>query len=243
MKPPPGFGNLDKGKVFKLNKSLYGLKQAARVWNQALHEVLMNIGFCQSDADPCLYYVKYEGAVCFILVHADDIITASSSRSLIEKLMSQVKEKFEVSDLGDIKHYLGIEVEKNSDGAFCLSQTNYISNIVQEAGLRDAKPSKIPLDTGYFKLRDESLLESDNDYRKLIGMMLFVATHTRPDIAASVSILSQRISSSNKTDINEVKRVIRYLKGTSSVKLVLNRPDFAYQSPLTYSDANWAEDT
>ena len=109
--------------------------------------------------------------------------------------------------------FLGIEVENDAAGDFYVSQGNYIKKIVEEAGLVNAKISKVPLDLGYAKLESSEQIP-DHAYRKLIGMLLYVSVNSRPDITVSVSILSQRMSSPTKVDMNEVKRVIRYLKGT-----------------------------
>jgi hypothetical protein len=98
----------------------------------------------------------------------------------------------------------------------------YINKSVDAAGQTDAKPSKYPRDPGYFNLADENRLSGNSEYRKLIGMLLYLTTNSRPDIAASVSILSHRVSNSRQLDMTEVKRVIRYLKATQNEKLLLS---------------------
>lgn len=238
LKQPPGY---EQGsKVYRLYKSLYGLKQAARVWNQTLHEALEAIGFKQNQTDRCLYAWKKDGRICYVLIHVDDLLVAGNDQKLIEELMGLVGSKFEIKNLGGVKHYLGIDIERDSEGRFMISQPSYIAKIVQEAGLDDAKKSKFPLDTGYVK-QEGKLLESNEEYRKLIGMLLYLTTHSRPDIAASVSILSKKVETPRDNDLNEVKRVIRYLIGTQDLKLVLNEPD-GEEVLHAYSDANWAED-
>jgi Reverse transcriptase (RNA-dependent DNA polymerase) len=238
MKPPQGFET--NGKVLRLKKSLYGLKQAAYVWNQTLHEALEDCGFVQNETDKCLYvYLKGED-ICYLLFHVDDILVASSNAGLISKLMARVGAKFELKDIGCIKSYLGVEVDRDENGHFMISQTKYINAIIEAAGLKDAKDSKFPMDTGYYKLDGKFL--SDNElYRKLVGMLLYLATNTRPDISASVSILSQRVTKPRDVDMNEVKRVVRYLRGTRNLKLHLSTQG-STKSLFAYSDANWAED-
>lgn len=96
------------------------------------------------------------------------------------------------------------------------------------------------MDTGYFKLEGK-LLDSNDQYRTLIGMLLYLSTNTRPDIAASVSILSHMVTKPRDTDMNKLKRVIKYFKGTRNQQLKLNfRKGKEYLE--VYSDANWAED-
>ena len=240
MKQPPGFENGNN--VCKLKKSLYGLKQAARAWNKVFHEAVIGFGFTQSEVDKCLYSLKNVNDVCYMIVHVDDILVASNNPKLIESFKNHLGNLFEVKDMGNVKHFLGIDVKRDEEGNFHISQSQYIEKIVEEAGLNDGKISKYPLMTGYFRHHDENYLESNNEYRKLIGKLLYVSTNTRPDIAASVGILSQKISKPTKTDLIEVRRIIRYLNGTKNLSLQLS--DKTKIGDLeVYSDASWAEDS
>jgi Reverse transcriptase (RNA-dependent DNA polymerase)/Integrase core domain len=241
MRQPQGFKFGEK--VYKLNKSLYGLKQAARVWNQTLHDVLVKANFIQCKHDKCLYVLSEQEKVCYLLVHVDDILMASNSESLINCSARKIGAHFEVKDLGEIKHFLGIDITKDEKGNFLLSQKHYIKSIIEAAGLQDSKDSKYPLDVGYYKIIDESKLNLDEHclYRKLIGMLFYLTTNSRPDINASISILSQHVSNPTKTDMNEVKRVIKYLKGTIDLKLCVSQA-LGEQQLVCFSDANWAED-
>ena len=240
MRQPPGF---EKGNsVCKLRKSLYGLKQAARAWNKVYHEAVINFGFKQSEVDKCLYSMKSGRDTCYMIVHVDDILVASNNEKLIENFKNHIGSQFEVKDMGSVKHFLGIDVKRDGDGNFHISQKQYIEKIVEEAGLNDGKFSKYPLMTGYFRHQDENYLESNNEYRKLIGKLLYVSTNTRPDIAASVGILSQKISKPTKTDLIEARRIIRYLNGTKSLSLKLSDKNKVGKLEV-YSDASWAEDS
>ncbi|KAG5666630.1 hypothetical protein PVAND_014646 [Polypedilum vanderplanki] len=217
LKQPPGYEINDQ--VLRLKKSLYGLKQAARVWNQTIHQVLIEDGFIQSQADMCFYIKNLSDKSCYLIIHVDDILIAGSDLEIISQTQAKL----------------------NEEGNFFINQENYIKKIVSGASLSDAKPSRIPLDVGYYKLEDEVLLEDNKEYRKLIGMLLYVSTNSRPDISSSVSILSQKVVSPSRTDLNEVKRIIRYLNSTRSLSLRLSTQD---QNEVIkfYSDANWAED-
>lgn len=242
MKQPKGFEHGIGDKVYKLKKSLYGLKQAARVWNQTLHKALIRNGCSQSETDKCLYILESNGGRVYLLVHVDDMLVAYNDEKLMLNLMNSIGKAFEMKDLGQVKHFLEIDVSKNSNGHYEISQARYIEKIITEAGLKEAKESKHPLDTGYWKFTDKGeKLNSNEEYRKLIGMLLYLATNTRPDIAAAVSILSQRVSEPKASDLTEVKRVIRYLKGTKDLKLRLSVPECS-EKLCAYSDANWAED-
>ena len=237
MKQPPGF---EVGtKVCKLKKSLYGLKQAAKSWNDEINRVLLLCGCVQSNIDPCLYSVRRNDQIGYVLVYVDDLIIAGENDDVIDFVAGKIGGEFMIKSLGTVQRYLGIDVLKDVNGNYMISQSGYIQKIIEEADLVDAKVSSIPLDPGYEKLNCEEKV-SEYEYRKLIGMLLYVSVNSRPDISASVSILSQKMSSPTKVDMNEVKRVIRYLKGTIHYKLQVSdvQKDLYLEA---YSDANWAE--
>jgi transposase InsO family protein len=238
MKQPPGFNG---NKVLKLNKSLYGLKQAARVWNQTFNKAMLKENFVQSKFDECLFIYKNKSDVCYAIVHVDDLIFASNSELVINKIALSLNNYFELKCLGDVKNYLGIEISRSNDGVYSVCQTQYIQKIATEFQLEDSKGSKYPLDPGYHKLEDKNMLDSNNQYRKLIGMLLYVSTNTRPDISAAVGILSQRVSKPRILDFTEARRIVKYLMFTKNEKLhMFNKSD---PIPLTaYADSDWAED-
>lgn len=240
MRQPPGFHSNDKDQVCLLKRSLYGLKQSARVWNQTLHQVLIGGGFKQSDADQCLYTKIKGSGKCFILIYVDDLAIASNQNELLLECEKLLKNHFEIQNLGPIQKYLGIEIERDKQGNFLINQSSYINEVASEFGLIDARNSPFPLSTGYEKEVKSNELDNNEKYQRLIGSLLYIATNTRPDIAASISILAQKTSRPTENDWIELKRVVRYLKGTADHKLKLIEPE--NQMELEgYADANWAE--
>jgi Reverse transcriptase (RNA-dependent DNA polymerase)/gag-polypeptide of LTR copia-type/Integrase core domain len=219
MKLPPGSPNQDK--IVKLHKSLYGLKQAARVWSQTLQESLNKLGFNQSKHDECLYIMKQGSDVCYAIVHVDDMLFAASKEETITIATKSLSKCFELKCLGDVQHYLGIEVIRNEKFHFSIAQTQYIMKIAKEFQLDNSKGSKYPIDPGYHKLVDDDMLDCNNEFRKVIGMLLYVSNNTRPDISASVSILAQRVEKPRSLDFTEALRIVRYLVSTKDLKLNL----------------------
>lgn len=243
MKQPPGF--IVEGKedlVCLLKRSLYGLKQAANSWNEAINEISIIFGFIRCIADNCLYFKRFnEGDWCIVLIYADDLLITATDENLINQDQKDIPSTFEIKSLGEVKNYLGIEVE-NKDGSYHIKQEKYIKKIVTEFGLEEAKISKTPIDPGYEKEQqnNKSFLSSNEKYQKLIESLLYVALNLRPDIAASVAILAQKVSKPTEYDWNELKRVVRYLKGTANIQLRLETKDHDNQL-IGYADANWAE--
>ena len=239
MKQPPGFivpGQEEK--VCRLKRSIYGLKQAARAWNEAIHKEIVNLNFRQNTSDPCLYT---SDTGIFLLIYVDDILVIGSDTAVMDEVMDKLKTKFVIKNLGNISKYLGIEVQKDENGNFLISQSKYIMDIVKDAGLENAKPSKYPMDSGYFKLDHSIKLESNEEYRRIIGQLLFVSINSRPDISVCVSILGRKVSCPSQMDLNEAKRIIRYLKGTCDLKLRLS-DNSKNQGLVGFADADWAED-
>lgn len=238
MKLPPGFDQ--SSQVMHLRKSLYGLKQAARTWNQLLTKSLESVGFTQSKVDECLYVLKQNGHTCFIVVHVDDMLAASSSLDMITSIAKQLSTNFELKDLGAVKQFLGIDIHMSKDGFYAINQESYITNIAEELQVLNVKPHKYPLDPGYFKIECEEFLEDNSEYRKIIGKLLYLSANTRPDISASVCILAKRVQKPRKVDMGEALRVVKYLVTTKNHLLHLNNSNMD-TSLIAYTDANFGE--
>lgn len=180
----------------------------------------------------------------FVLVYVDDILLVGKTNNMIVRAREMFANEFGIKDLGKIRQYLGIEVTRDNNGIFHLNQAKYIKKIVNDFGLANAKSSNIPMQIGYDKEKtgtDDDLLLSNAQYQRLIGCLLYVSVNTRPDVSASISILAQRVSKPRQKDWNELKRVLKYLKGTSTLKLALAAINYSGDLLYGYSDANWAE--
>lgn len=122
--------------------SLYGLKQAARNWNEAINDTLLAFGFKRSKYDYCLYFKKFGEDWCILLVYVDDILYAATKQEICTLVNRQICSVFETRNIGEIKMYLGIEVTRDDDGIYNIRQTKYINKIINEFGLQEAKPAK-----------------------------------------------------------------------------------------------------
>lgn len=240
MKQPKGY--ITPGKenfVCKLNHSLYGLKQSARCWNIRINKVLIDAGFRRGKTEPCLYVRGSEDSIVYVLIYVDDVVIASKNNEEVEDIIQILKSQFEITDLGDLRLYLGIEVTFES-GIYYLSQEEYIDKILEIYNLQDAKISSIPMDPGYLKLNSNDMINNNNIYRKAIGSMLYISNNTRPDIAVAISILSRKINNPNNDDWTELKRVMKYLKGTKDLKLCVGSKSELHLKG--FADADWAGD-
>lgn len=154
MKQPPGFECGNQNSVCRLRRSLYGLKQAARVWNKRIDEVLKRMKFAPSTADPCLY-VRCEGKqYVFLLIYVDDVIVICNVEEEFKAVVDGLQQQFKLSVMGDLSFFLGISV-RLKDGRFRINQRAYLSRVLEQFGITNAKPSKVPMDPGFPQQKEE----------------------------------------------------------------------------------------
>ena len=206
------------GKVCKLQRCLYGLKQSPREWYARLTNYLLPYGFAISIFDPCV--LIHESGNLFIAIYVDDISIFGPSDSLTERIISALQTEFEVKDLGQLHWLLGIKIEF-TDSAITLSQETYIDKILDKYGMTDCNSLSTPLDPN-IQLREGTLEEQIDDisvYQQIIGSLMYAVTGTRPDLAYAVTHLSQFNSNPSKLHLAAAKRILRFLKGTRDTKL------------------------
>lgn len=197
MKQAPGFvQNGKENHVCLLQRSLYGLKQAAKSWNDAINEILITYNFIRCSSDNCLYYKKYEnGNWCLLLIYVDDILIIATNDYIYTEVKKNISSEFKIHELGEAKYFLKIQITQSNDGIYSINQGKYTNKIVKEFNFENAKTSTTPLDAGYEKeqFNNQIALTSNAQYQKLIGSLLYVALSSRPDISASISILANSI--------------------------------------------------
>ncbi|GJX37159.1 ribonuclease H-like domain, reverse transcriptase, RNA-dependent DNA polymerase [Tanacetum coccineum] len=203
---PEGFiKREDNGKVYRLIKALYGLRQAPRAWNIKLDNTLKSLDFKKCALEQAIYTKTSRDSTLLIGVYVDDL--------KIDKFKAQMEEKFEMSDLGLLAYYLGIEVTQTG-GDISIKQTAYANKILKEAGMIDCNETLIPMDPGtrLTKITEGTMVNS-TEYRSLIGCLRYLL-HTRPDLSYSVGLLSRYMQEPKEQHMKAIKQVLRYVKGT-----------------------------
>jgi hypothetical protein len=181
------FGNYEK-LVCRLKKALYGLKQAPRACYYRLDKYLCQQGFSKGSADSNLYRKTENEKLLIVVVYVDDIIFGSNEESMSQKFASDMQQEFEISLLGELTFFLGLQVKQATDGIF-LSQTKYLKQILKKYGMEDCKPVSTPMITRCnLSSNDESPTVNQPEYRSMIGSLLYL-TGTRPDIMHAVGIV------------------------------------------------------
>lgn len=239
MKQPNGFvspGNEEL--VCKLNRSLYGLKQSSRCWNLALDDYLKSLGFSPSQADQCVYVRDVREVKVILAVYVDDIIILSDTEQSMQDIKQSLNQKFKMKDLGQLQFCLGINAEFTGT-TLKLHQKHYLQQILEKYGMSNCNIAATPLATDVALVRDDGSKPVDSTlYQSIIGSLLYASTATRPDIAHSVGVLSKFNASPTETHLTAAKRILRYLKGTLNYGIIFSKSS---DSPVGYSDANWAE--
>ena len=244
MEQPEGYVDPDRPDfVCKLNKGLYGLKQAARCWNETLDKHLIDSGYVKGSADSCIYIKVQDKSFVIMAVYVDDIIPVSNDPSLLELEKKAICQRFEMVDNGAIEYFLGMFIRRDRENQILtISQPNYINEVLMRFGMSECKPVATPIEPGvkYEKLGDDEEPFDTQTYQQAIGCLTYISTSTRPDIAAAVGMLSKYMSKPGYVHWMGVKRVLRYLRGTYDYGLVFvgNSND----GLNAFSDSDWAGD-
>nr|GEV27647.1 hypothetical protein [Tanacetum cinerariifolium] len=183
---PPGFQDpefLDR--VYKVEKAMYGLHQAPRAWYGTLSKYLLANGFQRGTIDQTLFIRKHIGDFLLVQVYVDDIIFGSSNPQLCEEFKALMHDKFQMSAMGELNFFLGLQVLQKKDGIF-LSQDKYVGDILKKFGY--------------------------SDVRSMIGSLMYL-TASRPDIMFAVYAYAMHQVTPKECHLHAVKRIFRYLKG------------------------------
>lgn len=233
MKPPDGV-ELEKNKVLKLNRGLYGLRESGKCWNKRFNDFLEAKGFERSRNDFCLY--MNEEKQLWLVLYVDDILLIGTEEN-IELVTKELKNEFKTKDLGVVNSFLGMEIERNED-ILKIRQTKQIDKMLEKFNMTESNTCKTPMAKGF---QVEGEVVTNVPYRQLIGGLMYIATTTRPDISYTTSFLSQYLEKPTHNLWVQAKRVLRYLKGTKTHGLVYQKHD-GPDTIETYSDADWAGD-
>ncbi|KAK2367888.1 putative mitochondrial protein [Trifolium repens] len=240
VKQPLGFEDLKNPEyVFKLKKSLYGLKQAPRAWYERLSNFLLEYGFQKGQVDNTLFRKTTKKDILIIQIYVDDIIFGSTNASLCKSFSKLMQEEFEMSMMGELKFFLGIQINQGEDGTY-IHQTKYTKVLLKMFNLEDCKPMTTPMHPTSSLNKEEIGSKVDQKlYRGMIGSLLYL-TASRPDILYSVCLCARFQSDPREPHLTAVKRIFRYLKGTTSLGLLYKK---SFDCKLVgFCDADYAGD-
>ena len=240
MEVPDGIlSDGDRTKVCRLRKGLYGLKQAGKRWYDKMALTFVSLGFSVSKLDQSVFIRTDGKETVHVPVSTDDMVVMGSSRAAVEKVKTELKHFFEITDQGELSWLLGFEVRRDRAARMIsLNQKAYIEALARRFGLTDGRPVHIAMDPGTVLSRDQCPDEPiDVPYQEACGGVLWPAVITRPDVQLAVGILSQFNQNPGNAHWEALKRLIKYLHTTKDLWLTLGG---AGTRPNVYSDADWA---
>jgi hypothetical protein len=249
---PQGYMSRDRqqGKVWKLQKSLYGLRCAPRIWYDVLSKYLQDIGFMRTTSDSCMFThgtdINDRIITC---VYVDDIIFIASSHGKAKWFERKMAERFNMKLLGFPEKLLGMQISKDPEGLH-LSQELYITDGLDTFQLQNSQPKSTPMETGLQMSGPDpsDLLDNQRLYQSMVGTLMYSMIGTRPDISYSVGVLSRHMQSAGPVHLAAAKRVFQYLLKTKSEGLKY-RECTKSESPYVrkgtvqlcvYTDSDWA---
>ncbi|KAI7953544.1 hypothetical protein MJO28_006091 [Puccinia striiformis f. sp. tritici] len=256
LEQPEGFDD-GSGRVWKLKKSIYGLKQSARLWHIEVEKFLKKIGFEKTYGDECVFIRTKNRQSSIIYLHVDDMIITGDEKE-IEDVKALIKGKWNMEDLGIAKRIVGIEIENLENGSYKINQQSMIGNVLGKFCMTDCmtdfKPASTPFapNTHLVKSTDDEsaeFLKINDRYRSAVGSIMYLAICTRPDISFAVGVLSRHLSKPNQQHWDAFKHVLRYLKATKNQSIIYKSDngrslegDQSWETPECASDTDWAGD-
>ena len=249
MSQPTGF--IERGKnnlICKLNKSIYGLKQASRQWFLKFDKVVTAHGFIENKLDDCIYLRVKGSKFIFLVLYVDDILIASSDMQLLQETKALLSLNFEMKDLGEAHYVLGIEITRDRVKKLLgISQKGYIERVLARFNMEDCNCADVPVNKGDKFSREqcprnelEKRKMDSKPYASLVGSLMYANICTRPDLAFIVGLLGRFQSNPGEAHWVAAKKVLRYLQRTKSYMLVYGRENAL--EIVGYTDSDFAGD-
>ncbi|GJR80453.1 putative ribonuclease H-like domain-containing protein [Tanacetum coccineum] len=224
-------------KVYKVEKALYGLHQAPKAWYETLSTYLLENRFRRGTIDKTLFIKKDKGDILLVQVYVDDIIFGSTKKSLCVKFEQMMHKRFQMSSIGELTFFLGLQVKQKNDGIF-ISQDKYVADILKKFDFVIVKTTSTPIETNKALLKDEEAKDVDvHLYRSMIGSLMYL-TAFRSDIMFVVCTCARFQVTPKVSHLYAVKKIFRYLKGQTKLGLWYPR-----DSPFdleVFSDSDYA---
>ncbi|KAI8435453.1 hypothetical protein MSG28_003756 [Choristoneura fumiferana] len=180
------------------------------------------IGFKQSDTDPCMFIRNRESNKIILALYVDDGLVAATNQENSEKFIRELKRRFKIT-IKDASYFLGLEI-KNQNGDIKVSQKHYALKVLDHFGMSDCKPVTAPiLKVGLPDLDKEVVDPTSFPNREAVGALAYLTVGTRPDLAYAISVVSRTLENPSKEDIQKLKRILRYIKGTSDYGITFKK--------------------
>nr|GEX04167.1 uncharacterized mitochondrial protein AtMg00810-like [Tanacetum cinerariifolium] len=240
---PEGFVDKDNpSHVYKLKKSLYGLKQALRAWYDILSSFLISQNFSKGSMDPTLFIRKDNKELILVQIYVDDIIFASSTPELCDIFAKIMCSKFKMSMMGKISFFLGLQISQSPRG-ISINQSKYALESIKKYGFESCDPVNTPMVEKYKLDKDKKGKTIDpSHYRGMIGTLLYL-TVSRHDLQFAICMCARYQARPTKKYLQAVKGIFRYLRGTVNQGLLYLKDSLITLIAFTNADHVGCQDT
>src|SRR3954471_2130671 len=195
MIQPEGFvAPEDAGKVCKLKRSIYGLKQASQSWNLRFDEVVKGFGFIQNGEEACIDKKVSGSAIYFLILYVDDILLIGNDKEFLNTIKESLKSSFSMKDLGEAAYILGIKIYRDRSWRLIgLRQRTYIDKVLKRFNIHEAKKGFLPASHGIHLSKTQGpstpydQRRMDKPYASAIGSIMYAMVCTRPDVSYALS--------------------------------------------------------
>ncbi|GJW72037.1 retrotransposon protein, putative, ty1-copia subclass [Tanacetum coccineum] len=227
-----------EGTVCRLVRSLYGLKARPKHGIKSLTTPVRRGGFQINECDKCVYVKDTSAGYVILCLYVDDMLIVGSNDKIIRSTKDMLKSKFDMKDMGLADVILGIKIIRTQNG-LVLSQAHYVDKILNTHNAGDSGQARTPIDTSMHLSKNRGLGVAQLEYSRIIGMLMYLMTGTRPDLAYAVSRLSRYTSNPSYAHWKAITRVLHYLRYSRDYGLHYDRHPAVIEG---YSDANWISD-
>nr|GEX78345.1 copia protein [Tanacetum cinerariifolium] len=208
-------------KVYHLKKALYGLKQALRAWYDELSNFLVSKGFSKGSIDPTLVITKHRGDILLVQIYVDDILFGSTNPKLSKQFEKLMHIKFEMSMMGELKFFLGIQIHQSPRGIF-INQTKYAQEILIKHGMTSCDSIGTPMATKHLDADLSGTLVDQTKYRSMVGSLMYL-TASRLDIMHATCYCARYQAKPTEKHLTAVKRIFCFSKkkGTKGPGMII----------------------
>ncbi|KAK9018928.1 hypothetical protein V6N11_033973 [Hibiscus sabdariffa] len=237
MTQPEGFVTpKNAGKVCKLQRSIYGLKQASRSWNFRFNEAIQEFGFIRNEDEPCVYK-KFSGSiVSFLILYVDDILIIGNDIPTLQYIKTWLNSCFSMKDLGEAAYILGVKIYRDrSRRLLGLSQSTYIDKVLKRFSMEKSKRGFLPMRHGISLSKEmcpstpqERERMSQIPYASAIGSIMYAMICTRPDLSYALSMTSRYQANPGEGHWTAVKNILKYLRRTKDTRMIHDRNQVSY---------------
>jgi hypothetical protein len=191
-------------------------------------------GSSRCHSDPNVYTKKVRSHLIILFLYVDDLILTGSDSKLLSRVKTSLKKKFEMTELGFLHYFLGLQVLQTNEGIF-LSHYKYACDLLRRFYMDDCKPTPSPFQSGVNISVTYTSPEVDATlYRQLVGSLLYL-THTHPDLSFVVVLIARYMQTPHESHWKEAKRILRYVHGTVQFRIHYSSGGTMYQAAVNAS--------